>query len=189
MFYGVCVSAFAVARVALMGPYGLWVDRSPYKQVFTVSLIIGMVASLVYALAPTLGIYCVMWSRFILGGTSAMSVATQAFVSSQTQKKDRTKYMSINTVGLGSYCTTTPPPGHTVANRRWHQPLPTLSDFAKLTNPSNPSKTLQTLQTLPNPPTPGHHERSVGVWAGLQLDHCGTAACARHALREYQAHF
>ena len=33
----------------------------------------------------------------MLGGTSAMSVATQAFVSSQTQKKDRTKYMSINT--------------------------------------------------------------------------------------------
>ena len=102
MFYGVCVSAFAVARVAFMGPYGLWVDRSPYKQVFTISLIAGMFASLVYALAPTLGIYCVMWSRFILGGTSAMSVATQAFVSSQTRKKAMTSRSNGRVVGASS---------------------------------------------------------------------------------------
>ena len=96
-YYGLCVSAFAVARVAFMGVFGLWVDRRPFREVFAVSLAVGVLASAVYALAPTFGLPLVLAGRFILGATSAVSVATQAFVSSQTTAADRTKYMSINT--------------------------------------------------------------------------------------------
>ena len=95
-YYGLCVSAFAVARVAFMGVFGLWVDRRPFREVFAVSLAVGVLASAVYARADV-GLPLVLAGRFILGATSAVSVAARAFVSSQTTAADRTKYMSINT--------------------------------------------------------------------------------------------
>lgn len=94
--YGYCIAAFALFRVAAMGLFGMWVDCRSYREVWVVSLLISMIAGFVYSAGPTFGVWAVVAGRSILGGMSAQSVATQAFVSTNTSLADRTKYMSIN---------------------------------------------------------------------------------------------
>lgn len=101
-YYGTCVSIFAIARVICMGPFGIWVDNRPFREIFATSLVLSMVASVIYAMGPTVGIHALLVSRFLLGGTSAVSVATQAFVSEHTSKAERTKYTSINSAIITS---------------------------------------------------------------------------------------
>ena len=96
--YGYCVAAFAFFRVAAMGLFGMWVDSRGYKEVWVVSLLISMIAGFVYSAGPTFGVGTVVAGRSILGAMSAQSVATQAFVSTNTSLADRTKYMSINSL-------------------------------------------------------------------------------------------
>lgn len=79
-----------------MGLFGMWVDVRTYKEVWVVSLLISMVAGFVYSAGPAFGVGSVLAGRSILGAMSAQSVATQAFVSTNTSLADRTKYMSIN---------------------------------------------------------------------------------------------
>lgn len=62
------------------------------------SLVTSMLAGLIYAAAPTVGLWAIAASRALLGMMSAQSVATQAFVSRNTSMADRTRYMSINTL-------------------------------------------------------------------------------------------
>ncbi|CAE7159217.1 mfsd8, partial [Symbiodinium pilosum] len=93
--YGLSAGCFAMARLLFMGLYGCWVDRRSYKEVFTVSLGASVVASLLYAAAPTLGLWALLASRAALGATAAQTVATQAFVVQNTSLADRTHYMGI----------------------------------------------------------------------------------------------
>lgn len=55
-----------------------------------------MTSGILYALAPTFGLWCIPVARGILGAMSCQTVATQSFVSQHTSKAERTKYMSIN---------------------------------------------------------------------------------------------
>mmetsp|Transcript_49164 Transcript_49164/g.115587 ORF Transcript_49164/g.115587 Transcript_49164/m.115587 type:complete len:472 (+) Transcript_49164:43-1458(+) len=93
--YGLCAGCFSMARLLCMGFYGFWVDRRPYKEVFAVSLGASIFASLLYAAAPSLGLWAVLASRAALGATAAQGVATQAFTARNTSLADRTHYMGI----------------------------------------------------------------------------------------------
>ena len=57
-----------------------------------------MAAGFIYSAAPTGGVGCIIADRALLGAMSAQSVATQAFVSTNTSLADRTRYMSVNTL-------------------------------------------------------------------------------------------
>ena len=96
--YGLAIASFAFFRLAAMGVFGMWVDARTYKEVYVVSLLVAMSGGLIYAAAPTLGLWAIVAGRSIMGAMSACSVATQAFVSTNTSLADRTKYMSINTL-------------------------------------------------------------------------------------------
>jgi len=96
--YSFCIAAFPIGRLCFMGIFGMWTDRRPYKEVFQLSLLISMSSGVLYASGPTLGLWAVVVARGVLGAMSCQSVATQSFVSMNTSKADRTKYMSINNV-------------------------------------------------------------------------------------------
>ena len=100
--YGLCISGFAFFRLSAMGLFGMWVDRRPYKEIYGVSLLISIFAALLYASGPAWpvgrGLWAVVIGRCVLGAMSAESVATQAFVSTNTRVADRTRYMAINTL-------------------------------------------------------------------------------------------
>ena len=144
--YGMAITAFSLCRILTMGAFGMWVDTRTYKEVYVTSLLIAMFGGLIYAAAPTFGLWCLILGRGIMGAMSSCecrmarcssvvptalihhgpqllrcatasithawlslphttgSVATQAFVATNTSLADRTKYMAINTF-LGNVCT------------------------------------------------------------------------------------
>lgn len=101
-YYGWTVAAFALGRLLFMGVFGAWSDTRPFREVFTWSLGLGMLCCLLYALAPTLGLWSIWVSRALLGCTTSVSVSTQAYVASNTSVADRTRYMSINAILSGT---------------------------------------------------------------------------------------
>lgn len=99
-FYTVCIASFALGRFACMGIFGMWADKSHFKDVFSISLGIAMLSGILYALAPSFpepyGLYTLPIARGVLGAMSCQTVATQAFVSQHTAPADRLRYMTIN---------------------------------------------------------------------------------------------
>eukprot|EP01111_Echinosteliopsis_oligospora_P017848 TRINITY_DN7891_c0_g1_i1.p1 TRINITY_DN7891_c0_g1~~TRINITY_DN7891_c0_g1_i1.p1 ORF type:complete len:516 (-),score=115.08 TRINITY_DN7891_c0_g1_i1:18-1565(-) len=104
---GYALALNSLSSLVCLPIFGWWSDKRTMKEVFIVSLVIGIIGNFVYATAEVaVSPWLVITGRIIVGIYSAASSVTNSYIAAVTKASERTTYMAyingINAVGLVS---------------------------------------------------------------------------------------